>query len=325
MSENGGQVNGIESPSPFKVPLQVHQDEGIPPVVPKTLRHEVYRIQDQLKILVQNYKILRYRLSQDPDNPTILQQLDQVKDYIAEFNQEQFILLEKIRQFLRDLETGAFFKKETSPTPKDTIKKKRGRKKDPSKSKSHTPSLSDEEEEREYYSYLTDPNLCKGHEEEYKIAPPSSELCERSVRGLEVPPSPKIHPSLVKQNLFNSSNDARKYMLHLELMPSTELDEYISLLAVQRDKNKYREMLFIPEVSDKKYRNQSFLVKMAASPPQLRKRKREPPTEKNQRPVRALTFPPERMGTRKQNSMKQRRQDEEKLEIEKLMKEELVD
>ena len=28
---------------------------------------------------------------------------------------------------------------------------------------------------------------------------PSSELCERSVRGLEVPPSPKIHPSLVKQ------------------------------------------------------------------------------------------------------------------------------
>ena len=28
MSENGGQVNGIESPSPFKVPLQVHQDEG---------------------------------------------------------------------------------------------------------------------------------------------------------------------------------------------------------------------------------------------------------------------------------------------------------
>ena len=30
---------------------------GIPPIVPKTLRDEVYKIQDQLKILINNYKV----------------------------------------------------------------------------------------------------------------------------------------------------------------------------------------------------------------------------------------------------------------------------
>ena len=30
---------------------------------------------------------------------------------------------------------------------------------------------SDDEEEREYYGYLTDPTLRKGHEEDYKIEP----------------------------------------------------------------------------------------------------------------------------------------------------------
>ena len=30
---------------------------GIPPIVPKTLRDEVYKIQDQLKILINNHKV----------------------------------------------------------------------------------------------------------------------------------------------------------------------------------------------------------------------------------------------------------------------------
>ena len=37
-------------------------------------------------------------------------------------------------------------------------------------------------------------------------------------------------------------------------MQSTELEEYLNILKVQQEKNKYREMLYIPEVSDKKYR-----------------------------------------------------------------------
>jgi len=118
-----------------------------------------------------------------------------------------------------------------------------------------------------------------------------------------------------------TTTDEANYMAHLDLLPINIAKEYVDLLAAQQEKKKYREFLDVPEVSDKKYRNQSFLMKLTVSPPKLRARK-EKPDRRMPRPVRAITFPPERMGTRKQNSMKVRRRLEEDEEFEKLRKSE---
>lgn len=288
---------------------------GIPPIVPRSLRLEVGRIQDQLKVLVNNLKILHYRSSEDPLNGTLKDQLVQVKEYIFYYNQQQLAILDKIRQFLRDLETGQFVKKSQE---QDELRDEQRR---PKRKWSVTPSrsgtLSDEEQEDDIYlEYLSDESLYKGHVDSYEPEKESKLTLQSSLCS----PVKKLK----KQETDISCCEKANYMVHLDLLPENILKEYIGLFSDQQTKKKYREFLDVPEVSDKKYRNQSFLMKLAVSPPKLRERKDVSVRERARlpRPARAITFPPERMGTRKQNSIKARRRLEEDAEFEKLRKSE---
>jgi len=309
---------------------------GIPAIVPQTLRTEATRVQNQLKVLISNYGILSGRLEKDPENKILINQLGEVQDYIVFYNQEQCFLLDKIRQFLKDLESGKFFNKQISLNStgvSSTSSSSPGGKPSPA-------SLSDDEfgdksssceEEEEgadqdgtqspegediYLQYLTDDNLYKGHEDAYEVNCESPLEYETKFCS----PTKKFRE---REEIFNDCKDQTKYMKNLEMLTNSVLNDCETSLQNQRLKNQFRQFLYIPEVSDKKYRNQSFLVKLALSPPQLRKRKE--PGNKHKRPIRAVTFPPVRMGTRKQSSMKQQRKDEEKLEIEKLLKTEPVE
>ncbi|XP_023328855.1 uncharacterized protein LOC111701687 [Eurytemora carolleeae] len=280
---------------------------GIPPIVPKTLRDEVYKIQDQLKILINNHKILDFRLTQEPENNELTVQINKVKEYIFYYNQQQLYLLEKIREFLRHLEAGQFIKKqEQIPTelPKKKLKKD-------FKSISHSPEQSEVEEERVGLEYMENDDFYKGHVDSYHVECP-----EEYKDDIVSSPVKRFRP---KPDLTNSNPDQNQFLLNLDLLESNLIDEYLSILRAQDVKKRQREFLYVPEVSDKKFRNQSFLLKIACSPPQLRRRKETADTKP--RPARAITFPPERMETRKKNSMKQRKETEEQLEIEKLMKE----
>jgi len=294
---------------------------SIPPVVPQTLRNEAIRVQNQLKILIHNYKILSSRLDKDPEDKRLIAQVAQVQDYIVAYNQEQCFLLEKIRQFLKDLEAGKFFRQETLASSTSS-----------SPNSKHSPnSLSDDDRETiddegsddhecsddeqkidPYTQYFTDENLYTGHVEQYDVQCESCLDCETKFSS----PTKKLKQ---RDEIFNQNTDQNKYMKNLELLSKEVSPEFESVLQSQRENNKYSQFVYIPEVSDRKYRNQSFLVKLAVSPPQLRKRKQEM-AEKSNRPTRAVTFPPVRMGTRKQSSMKQQRMEEEKQEIEKLFK-----
>jgi len=279
--------------------------------VPRSLRVEVGRIQEQLKVLVNNFKILHHRSLQDPLNGTLKDQLIQVKEYIFYYNQQQVAILEKIREFLRGLETGKFVNKSQEQDEEQSLKRKW------SDTPSRSGTLSDEDEEDDIYlEYLSDESLYKGHVDSYQPETESKLTLQSSYC------SP--HKKVKKKETDISSSDQENYMLHLDLVKDNVLKEYSDLFSAQQTKKKYREFLDVPEVSDKKYRNQSFLMKLAVSPPKLRARARKESRESARlpRPARAITFPPERMGTRKQNSMKARRQLEEDAEFQKLSKSE---
>jgi len=294
---------------------------SIPPVVPQTLRNEAIRVQNQLKILIHNYKILSSRLDKDPEDKRLIAQVAQVQDYIVAYNQEQCFLLKKIRQFLKDLEAGKFFRQQSlessssphsSPNSKNSPNSLSDDDRETLDGEDHHSSSDDEEKIDPYTQYFTDENLYTGHVEEYDVQCESCLDCDTRFSS----PTKKLKQ---REEISNQNTDQSKYMKNLEMLSAEARPEFESVLQSQRENSKYRQFVYIPEVSDKKYRNQSFLVKLAVSPPQLRKRKQEL-AEKPNRPTRAVTFPPVRMGTRKQSSMKQQRMEEEKQEIEKLFK-----
>lgn len=298
---------------------------GIPPVVPKTLRAKVESIQEQLKILLHNYKVLSIRHQENPEDDTVNEQLCQVKEYIVLFNQEQCNLFEKIRQFLKDLETGVFFerKRKVASSYDATLEEKDVEKNEntttANQNAAHTLqdrsiNATEDESEELYVGYFCKEDFYRGHVEHYQVE------CPDKLEKVEIAGSSPTKKYRLREEIDSTNQDKTKHMLNIELMPGGVLEEYMTTLSEVRAKLKYREFLSVPEVSDKKYRNQSFLQKMAVSPPQLRKRRPENTINKPSRPVRAITFPPERMGTRKQNSIKRRHETEEQKEIEKLRK-----
>jgi len=199
---------------------------GIPPIVPRSLRLEVGRIQDQLKVLVNNLKILHYRSSEDPLNGTLKDQLVQVKEYIFYYNQQQLAILDKIRQFLRDLETGQFVKKSQEDELRDEQRR-------PKRKWSVTPSrsgtLSDEEQEDDIYlEYLSDESLYKGHVDSYEPETESKLTLQSSLCS----PVKKLK----KQETDISCCDKANYMVHLDLLPENILKEYIGLFSDQQTK-----------------------------------------------------------------------------------------
>eukprot|EP00088_Acartia_fossae_P066190 TRINITY_DN8194_c0_g1_i12.p1 TRINITY_DN8194_c0_g1~~TRINITY_DN8194_c0_g1_i12.p1 ORF type:complete len:355 (-),score=60.55 TRINITY_DN8194_c0_g1_i12:215-1279(-) len=335
----GGSKTGLSTLGGQIVPKTT--TTGIPNVVPLTLRTEAYRVQNQLKILINNYKILSGRLEKNPENKILMRQLADVQNYIVFYNQEQCFLLDKIRKFLRDLENGKFFGKQLSlnstgessrasstngkPSPnsfsEDECSDRSSNSGDEEGGENGrrggSASPTDSQGEDPYLQYFTDESLYKGHVESYSIE------CESPLE-YETKYTSSTKKFRERDQIFNESRDQVTYMKNLEMLSQSVAADFEQALNNQRKIDRHREFLYIPEVSDRKYRNQSFLVKLALSPPQLRKRKPDIGAKHN-RPMRAVTYPPARMGTRKQTSMKQMRKNEEKLEIEKLLKSEPVD
>lgn len=57
-----------------------------------------------------------------------------------------------------------------------------------------------------------------------------------------------------KPDLTNSNPDQNQFLLNLDLLESNLIDEYLSILRAQDMKKRQREFLYVPEVSDKKFR-----------------------------------------------------------------------
>ena len=55
-------------------------------------------------------------------------------------------------------------------------------------------------------------------------------------------------------DLTNSNPDQSQFLLNLDLLESNLIDEYLSILRAQDVKKRQREFLYVPEVSDKKFR-----------------------------------------------------------------------
>lgn len=57
-----------------------------------------------------------------------------------------------------------------------------------------------------------------------------------------------------KPDLTNSNPDQNQFLLNLDLLESNLINEYLSILRAQDVKKRQREFLYVPEVSDKKFR-----------------------------------------------------------------------
>ena len=97
-------------------------------------------------------------------------------------------------------------------------------------------------------------------------------------------------------------------IFHLDLLTEPIFEQRTSRLEKLRKRKKSRSITQIPEISDKKYRYQTFLQSSITSPPHLRRRKpNQLPSLPPRQGLRTISLPPpEKMETRKKtvNMMK---------------------
>jgi len=62
---------------------------NIPECVPKQLVEELEGYQNQIKILIRNYKVLKDRHQNSPEDELVPQQIKQVEQFIVQFNEKQ--------------------------------------------------------------------------------------------------------------------------------------------------------------------------------------------------------------------------------------------
>jgi len=77
---------------------------GLPMEVPQEYREQLSRFQKQIKILINNHQILVSRSQKNPQDKQVLKQIDDVKNYLISFSDQQRLVLDKVRSFLRNLE-----------------------------------------------------------------------------------------------------------------------------------------------------------------------------------------------------------------------------
>lgn len=122
-----------------------------------------------------------------------------------------------------------------------------------------------EEQEQLYLSYLSPPaSCCRGHCEEYKVdwakqeeqEPPKPEEQEVVARQQEPYPDPCSQP---------------EFLLNLSLATPPQCQALAARVSARR-LCRATILAQLPEVTDKKYRPQTFLQTCLASPPHLRRR-----------------------------------------------------
>jgi len=271
---------------------------GIPGHVPQQYKDQLQSFQSQIKILLQNHQILLGRLEKNPEDKKVLEQIEQVKIYLISFSEQQKEVLDKVRQFLSDLE------EEKNKTPEKETKssrcstpKSRGRPPNKSKakgksSKNSSEAASDSSEDEAdgiYLAYLNYETGYKGHVEDYDISPgdfdKDDEPVEEFVKHFET-----------TETLENINKE--KFLASRDLLTEPNYNSTLSRIEELRRRKHFNVVTYIPDISDKKLRYQTFLQNTVTSPPRLRNRR------SNQLPVlppRASTrnIPaPEKMETR---------------------------
>jgi len=288
---------------------------GLPDEVPQELRLELERLQRQIKILLNNYQVLTGRAEQRPEDSEVSHQIAEVKRYLITFSNQQNSVLESVRNFLSNLEEEKRFcnQQHSFPPPAGPIAAKaKARKKDKRKSRewqgvasssrnsrSASPDSAGEEAEQVFLAYFSPgPGCFPGHLEEYDVMCP--------------PPSPEQHEAdaeEMEESLeMETSSDREAFFARLNLLTNEggkRIAEVYKRRRLRRGKMKLPS--YIPEVADKKYRQQTFLQSCLTSPPHLRRRTPAPRAAIAPIKPAALVLPPPppppmvqetRMGTR---------------------------
>jgi len=290
------------------------QAPGLPDEVPKGLRMELERLQRQIKVLLNNYQVLTGRAEQSPEDSEVGHQIAEVKRYLITFSNQQNSVLESVRNFLSNLEEEKRFwnQQHSFPPPAGPVTAKaKARKKDKRKSRewqgaassrnsrSASPDSAGEEAEQVFLAYFSPgPGCFPGHLEEYEVmCPPTSLDPQDAEAGEELEESVEME----------TSSDREAFLARLNLL-TNEGGKHIEEVYKRRRLRRGRMKLpsFIPEIADKKYRQQTFLQSCLTSPPHLRRRTPAPrPPIALAKPA-ALVLPPPppplvqetRMGTR---------------------------
>jgi len=285
---------------------------GLPEEVPKELRMELERLQRQIKVLLNNYQVLTGRAEQRPEDSEVGHQIAEVKRYLITFSNEQNSVLESVRNFLSNLEEEKRFwnQQHSFPPPAGPVAaKSKARKKDKRKSRewqgaassrnsrSASPDSAGEEAEQVFLAYFwPGPGCFPGHLEEYDVMCPPPSLDENEAEAEEMEESVEME----------TISDREAFLARLNLLTnegSKRIEEVYKRRRLRRGKMKL--LSFIPEVADKKYRQQNFLQSCLTSPPHLRRR--TPAPRAAIAPIKPAVLPPPppppmvqetRMGTR---------------------------
>jgi len=235
-----------------------------------------------------------------------------VKRYLITFSNQQNKVLESVRNFLSNLEEEKKLRHHQislPPRPEPAPAKSKSRKKDKRKSRdwqgaassrnsrSASPDSAGEEADQVFLAYFSPgPENFPGHVEEYDV------LCP--------PSSPEdIEEDNMEEDLTAREQDSERdaYFAKLQLLTKEKNDRIIEVLKKRRLKQRKKKCLsHIPEVADRKYRQQNFLQSCLNSPPHLRRRPPAPRPAPATKPAAPLDPPPPpppitletRMGTR---------------------------
>jgi len=286
---------------------------GLPIEVPQEYREQLVKFQHQIRILINNHQILVSRLRKNPQDQKVVKQIDDVKNYLISFSDQQRDVLDKVRDYLKQLEekrtsledtpdivhvpisTKQEIKTSRCSTPVKNLKNK-SKKKVKGKlkpSRSISPDSTDDESDEIFLAYFDCSEGYRGHVEEYEVDCPQSsheeELVDDNLEEVSFLITEDTLATVTKEN----------YMLNIDLLTDTQFKMSITQLEEKRKKKALKRVsTYIPEVADKKYRYQTFLQNSITSPPHLRRRK---PNQLPSlpRPVKSLSFPTvEKMETR---------------------------
>jgi len=286
---------------------------GLPIEVPQEYREKLIKFQNQIRILINNHQILASRLRKNPQDHKVVKQIEDVKNYLISFSDQQRDVLDQVRDYLKQLEekrtsledtpdivhvpTSTKQENKTSrcSTPVKNLKNK-PKKKSKGKlkpSRSISPDSSDDESDEIFLAYFDCTEGYRGHVEEYEVScPPGNHEEELVDENLE-----EVSFFITEDTLATVSKE--NYMLNIDLLTDSQFKMSITQLEEKRKRKALKRVsTYIPEVADKKYRYQTFLQNSITSPPHLRRRK---PNQLPSlpRPVKSLSFPTvEKMETR---------------------------
>jgi len=162
---------------------------GLPIEVPQEYREQLVKFQHQIRILINNHQILVSRLRKNPQDQKVVKQIDDVKNYLISFSDQQRDVLDKVRDYLKQLEekrtsledtpdivhvpisTKQEIKTSRCSTPVKNLKNK-SKKKVKGKlkpSRSISPDSTDDESDEIFLAYFDCSEGYRGHVEEYEV------------------------------------------------------------------------------------------------------------------------------------------------------------